>query len=85
MAHHRNVVRFINSDPVFYFVAKTAKNKVSIIPEFINNSVILPAPNVLQCLWKVPVVQSDLTEKNKKRFQVFSSMFSGAEKIIRLT
>lgn len=65
MAYIGYIVRFINGDPKFDFVAKTAKDEVSIIPEFADNGIILPAPNVLQSLWKVPVVESDLITKNR--------------------
>lgn len=58
------VVWLINSDPKLDFVAKTAKDEVSIVPEFHNNGLIFPAPNILQSLWKVPVVESDLTTPN---------------------
>lgn len=66
MAHVGYIVRLINGDPEFHFVAKTAEDEVSVIPEFDNNSLILPAPKVLQSLWKVPVVESDLTTKEKR-------------------
>lgn len=63
MAYVGNVVWLINGDPKFHSVAKTVKHEVSIIPEFVNESVILPALDVLQSLWEVPVEKSDLTEK----------------------
>lgn len=66
MAHIGYIVWLINGDPKFHFVAKTAKDKVSVILKFDNNSLILPAPNVLQNLWKVPVVESNLTTKGKQ-------------------
>lgn len=66
MAYIGYIVRLINCDPKFHFVAKTAKYEVCIIPEFDNDSLILPAPDVLQSLWKVPVVESDLTAKEKQ-------------------
>lgn len=64
MANIGNIVWLIYSNPVFHFLAKTLKHKVSIIFEFLNDSVILPAFNILQSLWKVPMVQSDLRLKN---------------------
>lgn len=66
MADHGNIIWLINGDPKLHSVAKTVKNQVSIIPEFDNDSLILPAPNILQSLGKVPVVESDLTKKEKK-------------------
>ena len=66
MAYIGNIVRLINSDPKFHFVAKTAKDEISVITEFDNNSLILPATNILESLWKVPVVESDLTTKEKQ-------------------
>lgn len=65
MSYHGYIVGFVNSYPKFHFVAKSVKDEVSIISEFGNNSVIFPSPNILQGLWKVPVVQSDLKEKGK--------------------
>lgn len=74
MAYIGYIVWFINGDPKFHFVAKTAKDEVNIISEFDNNSFILPAPNILQGLWKVPVVESDLTAKEKQlRFTKFTN------------
>lgn len=66
MAYIGYIVWLVNGDPKFHFVAETAKDEVSIIPEFENNSFILPAPNFLQSLWKVPVVKSDLRAKEKR-------------------
>lgn len=67
MANIGNIVWLIYSNPVFHFLAKTLKHKVSIIFEFLNDSVILPAFNILQSLWKVPMVQSDLRLKNNNK------------------
>ena len=47
MAYIGYIVRLINGDPKFYFMAETTEDKISIISEFNNNGVILPAPNVL--------------------------------------
>lgn len=73
MANIGNIIRLINGNPEFHFVAKTVKHEVSIIFEFLNDSLILPAFNILQSLWKVPVVQSDLkvneNQLDIKRFQ----------------
>lgn len=63
------IVRLVNGDPKFHFRTKMAKNYVSIIRESGNDCFILPSPNVLQSLWKVPVVESDLTAK--KTTQVY--------------
>lgn len=60
MANIGNIVWLINSNPVLYFLAQTLEHKVSIISEFFNDSVIFPAFMILQGLWKVPVVQSNL-------------------------
>ncbi len=74
MAYIGYIVWLINGDPKFHFVTKTAKDEVGIIPEFDNNSFILPAPNILQSLWKVPVEESDLMGKEKKlRFTKFTN------------
>lgn len=66
MANIGNIVWLINGDPKFHFVAKTVKNEVRIIPEFDNDSLVLPASNILQSLWKVPVVESNLTAKENQ-------------------
>lgn len=66
IAYHGYIVWLINGDPKFNFVAKTVKDDVSIIPEIVNYSLILPAPNILQSLWEVPVVERDLTAKEKQ-------------------
>lgn len=66
MADHGNIVWLINGDPKLHFVTKTVKDEVSIIPEFDYDSLILPAPIILQSLGKVPVVESDLTKNEKK-------------------
>lgn len=65
MAYVGNIVWLINGDPKFDFMTKTFKDKVSIIPEFGNDSLILPTLQILQSLWQVPVVESDLTTKEK--------------------
>lgn len=67
MAYIGNIVWFINGDPKFNFMAKTLKDKVSIIPEFGYDSLILPTLQILQSLWQVPVVEGDLAAKEKWR------------------
>lgn len=73
MANIGYIIWLINGNPEFHFVAKTVKHEVSIIFEFLNDSFILPAFNILQSLWKIPVVQSDLrvneNQLDIKRFQ----------------
>lgn len=66
MAYIGYIVWLINCDPKFHFVPKTAKDEVSIIPEFGYNCFILPASNILKSLWKVPVVESDLAAKKMR-------------------
>lgn len=74
MAYIGYIVRLINGDPKFHFVAKMAKDEIRIIPEFENNCLIFPAPNILQSLWKVPVVEGDLIAKEKQsRFIKFAN------------
>lgn len=68
MPYHCYIIWLINGDPKFDFVAKTAKNEVSVIFESVDNSVVLPATNILQSLWKIPVVESDLTQIRKNKF-----------------
>lgn len=67
MANIGNIVWLIYGNPVFHFLAQTLKHKVSIIFEFLNDRVILPAFNILQSLWKVPMVQSDLRLKKQQQ------------------
>lgn len=66
MAHIGYIVGLINGDPEFHFVAKTTKDEISIIPESDNDSIVLPTPDILESLWKVPVVKSNLTAKAKR-------------------
>lgn len=66
MAYIGNIVWLINGDPKFNLMAKTVKDKVSIIPEFGNDSLILPTLQILQSLWQVPVVESDLMKNEMK-------------------
>lgn len=63
MAYISYIVRLINSDPVFHFVAKTAEDEAGVVPKSCNNCDIFPATIILQSLRKVPVVQRDLTKK----------------------
>lgn len=63
MADVGYIIRLVNGDPKFHFGTKSAKDDISIIPESVNDGVILPAANILESLWKVPVVESDLTAK----------------------
>lgn len=65
MAYIGYIVWLINCDPFFHFVAKTTKDEISIFPESVNDSLILPPFNVLESLWKVPVVESNLKAKEK--------------------
>lgn len=66
VAHISNVVRLINCDPKFHFVSQTFKDEISVFLESVNDGHVLPSSNVLQRLRKVPVIESNLSAKEKR-------------------
>lgn len=55
-----SVVGFIDGYPKFHFVSQSLEKELSIFLKPLNYGIILPPTVVLQCLWEVPVIESDL-------------------------
>lgn len=50
MANHCYIVGLIDGNPIFDFGAEAAEYDVCIVPESVDDGLILPAPDILESL-----------------------------------
>lgn len=61
-----SVVGFIEGYPKFHFISQSLEKDLSIFLKPLNDSIILPPTDVLQCLWEVPMIESYLWGKTAR-------------------
>lgn len=78
-----SVVGFIEGYPKFHFMSQSLEKELGIFLKPLNYSIILPPTNVLQRLWKVPMIEGYLWGKTaRERTQPVTLTFGNKDSLI---